>query len=555
MRRIVYALACFPLFAAVSPSDAKLQTLFLMQKNEPEQALSRYRDLVATSGRHDFDLLQQMGQLLLHQGIESSDPQTFLMTLFGAGLSGSALSLEILEKGIHHPDPQIQLIALHFAVGIDDDRTHGLLLQAMGSDFLSTRMEAAFYMAQKKHPAAAEAIEGLMALLPPFFRPYFPSFFALLGTSEATAALKRLIEDPDLSVQIEAINQVARLGRDDFLPILRKRLTHTHIAEVESAAFAVGALKDSSSIPRLKRIASFSTDSVQIAASLSLIELGDLSYLEQLATLAKNQNLFAISALGSFPGKEDLLFELSKSPDLQIRINAAVSLLHRRDVRCLSVLTQMLIQDMSDLAFHPFLSLGRTQTAWKAVPSAELRAKDPTVNLGFSLSMREHLLKEALHLPEESFLTLARQIFNRQQNDLIPVLINLLENLQTPQAISLLKEGSQKLSAPLIRDYCHLALYRIGQEGPYETYINNWVMKQKHADIIRLRPLLPWTYRMDESDYTLSPEETSRLLIDTFISIANRRDEASISFLLAAIQEGNPQNRYALMGLLMRATE
>jgi hypothetical protein len=191
----------------------------------------------------------------------------------------------------------------------------------------------------------------------------------------------------------------------------------------------------------------------------------------------------------------------------------------------------------------------------KAVPSAELRSKDSTIDLSYSLAIREHLLRESAHLPQTQFLQLARRILSKQQNDLVPTLITLLENLQTPDAIALLKEGAEKLAAPLIRDYCHLALYRLNQEGPYEEYINHWVMNQKKADLIQLKPLLPWKYRLEQADYTLTAEETSRLLIEAFLSIASRRDERSISFLLEAIQLGNPLNRYALMGLLMKATE
>ena len=534
------------------PADP-MQALYLMQQNRPEEAIAHYRTSVRDTGRHNFEVLQQMGLLLLNHGIRQEDPQIFLMTLFGAGLSGSANALDILEQGLFHPDPHIQLAALHFISQIEDDRSQQLLIQAMSSDFLSTRMEAAFYIAQKKHPRAVGQIEGLMSLLPPMFRPYFPALFALIGTSDATAALQRLLEDSELAVQIESMLQIAYLGRDDFLPTLRKRLTHTHIAELEAAAFAVGTLKDSFSMPRLKKIANSSIDSVRIAASIALIELGDTSYLSQIQMLAENKNLFAIASLGAYTGSEELLYQLTQSSDLQVRVNAAVSLLRQKDARCLPVILQILLSDSSDLAFTPLPSLGHTQTAWKVIPSAELRAQDPTVNLSYSLAMRESLVKEAVHLPEERFLSLARQLLVRQQNDLVPLVISLLENLQTEGAIALLKEGSQKVAAPLIRDYCHLALYRLSVEDP--TYINNWVMQQKEADIIRLRPLLPWRYRMEETGYTLSPEEQSRLLIEAFLSIANRRNEESISFLLEAIQAGNPYNRYALMGLVMRATE
>lgn len=535
--------------------EIKLHSLYLMQQGQTEEAIEKYREYSDLTGRHDFEVLQQMGLILLQKGIQSDDNQTFMMTLFGAGLSGSANALEILEKGLIHPDPQMQLLSLHFIAKFDDDRTAEIFNRAMSSDYLAIRMEAAFYMAQTKHPHAVGQIEGLMYRLPPVFKPYFPSLFALLGTSDATHALRRLIEDPDPQTRVESILHVARLGRDDFLPALRKRLTHTHIAELEASAFAMGALKDSNSMPRLRKLAVSPTDTIRLAASLALFHLGDRAHVPTIVRLAKQANLFAISALGAISETEETLASLVRSPDLQVRTNAAISLLQRRDPRCLDILSEILVSDARDLAFHPFTSVGRTLSSIKAVPSAELRAKDPTMDLSYSQAMREQLLRESIHLPEEYFLKLAKRIFMRGQNDLVPTTIGLLENLQTEKAIALLKEGAEKIACPLIRDYCHLALFRLKQEGPYEEHVNHWVMNQKESQLIQLRQLLPWKYRLEQSDYTLTPEETSRLLIESFLSIASQRDEKSIAFLLEAIQHGNPHNRYALMGLLMKATE
>ncbi len=554
MRIILFLALSFGLLAK-SPQETKLHALYLMQQNRVEESLGKYREYAEETGRHDFETLQQMGLILLQKGILSPDPQIFRMTLFGAGLSGSVGALEVLERGILHEDPQVQLLALHFIAQFEDDHTTNLLTYAMSSNFLSTRMEAAFYMAQKKHPLAVGQIEGLMFRLPPIFKPYFPCFFAILGTSDATLALRRLVEDPDPQVRIESILNLARTGRDDFLPLLRKRLTHAQIAELEAAAFAVGVLKDSASSPKLKRLAFSSGDSVRLAACLSLLRLGDRSCVPTILAMAQKNNLFAIASLGEIEDTENFLSTLTLSEDLQVRFNAAIALLQRRDPRCAPLLAEILIQDGRDLAFHPFPSIGRTQMAVKAIPSAELRANDPTVNLGFSVAMREHFLRESVHLPEKEFLQLAALIFKKQQNDLVPSLIALLENLRTEDAIALLKEGSEKLSSPLVRDYCRLSLFRLKVEGPYEEYITHWVMRQKHEELIRLRPLLPWKFRMEQSDYTLSPDETSHLLIEAFLSIANRHDEKSIAFLLEAIQFSNPANRYALMGLLMRATE
>lgn len=550
---LALSLAVLPLMAA--HEEAKLHALYLMQQNQVEESIERYREYSDLTGRHDFEVLQQMGLILLQKGIQSEDPQTFMMTLFGAGLSGSVGAIEILERGLAHPDPQVQLLSLHFLAKIDDDHTSELLNRAMSSDYLAIRMEAAFYMCQRKHPHAVGQIEGLMFRLPPVFKPFFPSLFALLGTNEATASLRRLIEDPDPQVRVESILNVAKLGRDDFLPILRKRLTHNHIAELEATVFAMGALKDSSSIPKLKKLAGSGSESVRLAASIALLQFGDRSFVSQIEEMAKNFNLFAVAALGGISETEEALAKLVRSGDLQVRINAAVALLQRRDPRCIHALTEILAEDARDLAFHPFTSVGRTLSAFKAVPSAELHSKNPTIDLSYSQAIREHLLRESIHLPEAQFLQICRTLFNRQQNDLIPTAIALLESLRTDAAIALLKEGASKTAAPLIRDYCHLSLYRLKQEGPYEEYINRWVMQQRDAELIRLKPLLPWKYRMEQSDYTLSAEETSRLLIESFLSIASRRDERSIAFLLQAIQLGNSKNRYALMGLLMKATE
>jgi len=544
-----------PFFSLHPVDEIKLHALYLMQQNQIEESLDRYREFARQAGHHDFEILQKMGLILLQKGIQSEDPQVFVMTLLGAGLSGSSGALEILEKGLESPDPQIQLLSLHFISQFEDDKTSELFNRAMSSEHLSTRMEAAFYMAQRKHPHALGQIEGLMFRLPPAFKPYFPSFFAILGTSDATKTLRRLIDDPDPQVRVESILNVARCGRDDFLSYLRKRLSFSHVAEQEATAFAIGILKDSSSALKLKKLSTSPINSIRLAAAQALFHLGDRSGIPLIEDLAQKQNLFAISILGEIPESEEILTSLLDSKDLQVRINAAVSLLQRRDSRCFSTLSEILLVDGRDLAFHPFSSIGRTQNAIKAVPSAELRAKDPTLNLSFSVAMREHLLCEAAHLPEECFLKMARMIFQKQQNDLVPTLIHLLENLRTEGAINLLKEGTEKISAPLIRDYCHLSLYRLKQEGPYEEYMNHWVMYQKQEELIRLRPLLPWKYRMEQADYTLTPEETSRLLIEAFVSIANQRNEKSIDFLLEAIQLSNPINRYALMGLLMKATE
>ena len=110
----ILAMAEDPDRSACTAAASMKRALSLSQSQSPEEAISRYQEHFALTGRHDFEALQRMGLMLLRNGIQNEDPNIFTMTLFGAGLSGSSGALEILERGLRHPDPQLQMISLHF---------------------------------------------------------------------------------------------------------------------------------------------------------------------------------------------------------------------------------------------------------------------------------------------------------------------------------------------------------------------------------------------------------------------------------------------------------
>ena len=533
----------------------KKHALYLMHTGQARQALSHYQQMAKKDKMHDFELLQNLSLILLHQGAKNQDPLVERLTMLGAGLAASTHSLEILETGLTSADPQTQLTSLHFICSLQDDRANELLLKAMSSEFLLTRLEAAYEMAQRKHAHAVGQIEALMHRLPPMFKPFFPQFFAMMGTSDATIVLKDLLNDMNIAVRIEAIHSVAQFDRDDLLPLIRKRATHNNIAEQEACAFVLGKLKDSSSIPLLKKLKQSPIENVKLAASFSLHLLGDASAKEEIFSSAKNNSLFAIASLGNIPGGEEILVSLLNNTDIQVRVNASVSLLSRRDPRAIKGLKEILLPDEKDLAFQPTPSLGKAFLFWRVIPSASQRTKDPSIDLSLSLSMKEHLLKESLELKENDFFFLVKMIFDHHQKELIPSLINLLENLQTEKAIALLKDYAQMAGAPLIRDYCHLALFRLKEDGPYEKYVMNWTLRQNKQDMIKLRPFLPRNNRLENSQYNLSAEESSRLLIEMYSALAGRQTQKCIEVIVEAMKKGNYKNRYALAGLLLRATE
>jgi len=419
-------------------------------------------------------------------------------------------------------------------------------------------MEAAYQLALRKSRIALGQIESLMHKVPPQMRFFFPQLFALIGTSDAIVALRHMMDEPLHTTRIQAVLSAARFGRDDLLPSIRSRATHCLSAEQEACATAFGLLKDSHSIGLLKKLSSSSSTNVQLAALQSLHGLGDESAKKQIVDLAKKEDLFGITALGEIPGTEEVLNELSQQQNMVIRFNATFALLKLRDPRSVRYLKEFLLRDSRDLGFQPHQSLGNSMISWKVIPSAAQHKEESSYDLvALSLNIREHLLALALELPEENFLQLASWIFDSKQYELIPLLVTLLENLQTSQAIALLQEKAQTTGAPLIRTYCCLALLRMKQPGIYEQSILNWIALRKNTEMIRFRPMLPWSMKVSEKSYAfeLTPEENSRLLISCYQTLAERHDSVGIDILLDGLKTGHIKNRSVLAGLLIYALQ
>lgn len=524
--------------------------IFLMQAGHTDSALNAYREMYLQTGRHDYEVIEKIGLILLDQGSRSQEPEIQLLTLFGAGISLNEKALYILEQGLKSSIPQLQLVAMNFLSRFQDDRADEILNRAMKSDSLLIRLEGAYYLAERGVPTALAQTESLMNKLDKQLWALFPQIYAAIGTADATKILRKLLTNPDEQVRIATIMSVAEHHRDDLLPNIRTLASHHNLLQQEACAKALGVMKDESSIAKLEMLTQTGSMTVCLAALEALYKLGRHDVRKHIEQAARERNLFAIHMLGEISGSEDLLAELCNDNDLQVRINAAIALLERQDARSLPALREVLIKNARDLAFLEVASPGMALVAYKVTPSARQNLPDDAGAEEVSLGIREEVLIKAQQLPEKDFLRIARLIFEVQQNDLVPTLVTLLEDLQSSAAIEMLKYYQQKAGAPLIRNYCTLALYRLKEPGPYKDQLQAWISQQHKEDLIRLRPVVAWEMG---SSFAITPQETSRLLIDAFETLAQEKEDQGINILLHAIQYGNTKNRYALAGLLMRS--
>ncbi len=529
---------------------------YLMKSLETDASLTLYDEYKKELGRHDFEMLIRLSSIILEQGIQSPDPAVQLSSLYGTAIAQMHSSLDILEQGLKSQNYETQVASIQLLALMHDDRGDELLTKAMASPFLMARMEAGFHLAHRKHRKASGQLEALMYKLPHEYWFYFPQFFALIGTSDAIEVLKSLMEDRFSMTRIEAILSAARFGRDDLVRKIRAHATHSRPDEQEASATALGILKDSKSIPQLKQLSKSPSISVKLSALRSLYLLGDTEALLPIIDLAKQRDLFAIALLGELPAGEEALASLLDDKDIHIRFNAAYALLLRRDPRCLGAIEEFLLQSSKDIGFMPHSSMGHSLTAWKVVPSVQQKMKQLPFDLAaMSLQVREQILSACLELPEKDFLAIAQAIFQRYELHLIPLLVQLLENHKTEPALQLLKKNSQQAGSPLIRTYCDLALYRLKQEGPYEARLRQWIFSVQSQEMVHFRSGLPWHLRKNNTSYELTPQESTRLLLETYQALSDRHDEQGIEILLQGLKNAHPKNRYAIAGLLIHALQ
>ena len=207
-------------------------------------------------------------------------------------------------------------------------------------------------------------------------------------------------------------------------------------------------MKDESSIARLETLSQSSAAGVRLSALLALYRLGQKSRQNEIEALAKELDLSAIFALSEMEGSSPLLISLSRHEQLNVRINALYCLLKQKSYHAMPGLMEILVRDSRDLAFTDGASAAGTLKFLKATPSAAQNFKDNEMMHEVSLSIREQILQDAVELPEKDFLTIAKILFDTNQNELIPLLVNLLEDLKTKESIELLKFYSQKAGAP-----------------------------------------------------------------------------------------------------------
>lgn len=536
-----------------APDSLSGSILYQIHHSHVADGLKQYLQWSHQEKSHDFALLHQIGLAILEEGASAQDPEVVVLSLMGAGVSSSLSLLPILEQGLHHQDLQVQLLALHFLTRCNEDSTDDLLMDALNSPMLLTRLEALYQLSCKRHPQTLEQLQSLWVKLPPPLRPLFAQILVNLDSYSANQMMRQMMTHQDVEARCQAILAVTEKERDDFLPQIRALGSQTQVLQQECVAYALGCFKDHTSIDLLHRLSQARQQNVRLAAAYALHKLGDLQGQAILFETASQGDLTALHWLAKIQSEEHHRLFLSHlhDADIDIRLVSTLALLEYRDPVCLPYVKELLTSEEEAIGYIQAYSPGHTLPIWKTVFSAPYKQQTYPAIEAQSAGLRRQVLVAALELGEDSFLEIARYLFAHPSPSLIGLLIECLSNHRSDASIALIKDQYASSSSEMVRVHCLLALYRLEEDEQYQQALIQWVTARYQTILIRFSNQ-PTTH---PTRTVLSPEKESALLIEAFETLASSQDPEGITALLHAIAYGNQKNRYALAGLLIRTAE
>lgn len=536
-------------------SDGNMQLQSPVPKNL-QRAIAAYKDQYQSKGLHDYEYLQKMAFRILENPLFEEDVEGQILALFGVDLAKHPKLFPVIERALDSPFNIVQLTAIQTLAKLPEDKANTLLVKGCGSPFLDVAFTTAFILAQRKHPQAFGLIEALMNKAPKECLCLFPSLLAHIDNPIATTKLIKCITSAESEMRLGAILAAASMQRTELLPHIRSLSKQHSILQQEACAFALGELHDEASTQTLFEISKSPSDTASLAALNALYKIGHQEAISKIESYAQKGNLFAIQLLGRCQGDTHLLEVLSHKDQMDnVTLNASIALLKKKNASALPHILALLIPENPNILIAEYPSPAMTLSAKKFVlKSSSPFGENPNLEQ-MSFTIRSQILSECAELPEEVFLRIASEIIDANQNDLIPSVINHLMTLKTSKALDLLKLWQQKIGSPYVRIWSNLALLKLGEPGPYKENVLNWITKEKYHRLVRIKGVTPWNKKKIPSQYEINPFETSQLMMEAYISIAEKQDEDGIQVLLNNLENNDLKNKYAIAGLLILATQ
>lgn len=545
--------------AAISPlSTNQIGAQQFLMGGEIESAISSYLDAARLGRPHEMSTLKKIAKEQIIQGIRSQDDSLQLLSIFAISMSQSEEFIGCLEEALQSDQPQVALAAMRSLAAFNTDRAARAIQNALRSNYLGLRIEASFLLAEQKRLDAADQIEALMHKCPEPLLGLFAHLFAKGGSRHDTALLAQLMSHSSPYVRSSAILSAATFERRALEKNILAALSHTHPLETESAAFATGHLRLEEGLPRLQELTNSRSPSVRFAALCAMDKLGNKEAITQIHSLASRGDLFATQFLGSYQSSEKDLVELLNHPDLDVAMNASLSLLQLKNSKGLPLLANLLASPGVGFAEHH--TPANTDRCYVRAP---IHSKGLEKNPGLihsTIAFKQQIVALCLQLPDSEFFPFVEMLIKTENSESISFAADALAMRGSEACISKLNDLRQRPGAPWLRMRCALALYKITRDIKYLYEVKAWLFTHSAREIMQLMP-----YGADpaqiarefasHSRYELRPSETSALLIEAWMTLAHSESDAGLDLILEAMGQSPFESRLVLAGLLMKALQ
>ena len=536
-------------------AEAEAQLQMQVPKNL-QHALSFYQQQYKDMGVHDYESLQKIGFKILKEAIFQEDVEAQLLSLYGVDLAKHPKLMPVLEQALESPYNLVQMTAIQTLSKLPDDRANKLLIKGCSSPFLDVALTTTYILAERRHPEVFGLLESLMSKAPPECTEFFPGLLALIDNKQATAKLRKLMNHPDERVRSASIIAAGGSRRTELISDIRALSKQHNIYLQEACAYALGELHDEASIPTLQQIADSNSESASLAALNALRKLGLESSTAKIEKYAQNGNLFAIGLLNDCACDADLLISLAnQNKNKNAALNATLVLLQKKDPRCLAKIISLLSATDPNIVISEFPSAAMTLSAKKIGYKSSARTQENFGLEQMSFAIRQKILSDCTELPEHAFLKVAKAIVQADQNDLIPAVINHLIVMKTSNAKELLKDWQQKVGSPYVRAWSNLALLKLNEPGPWKEDVLSWIKKRKYHRLVRLKDFAQMHKKKPINPFEINPMETSQLLLESYLAIAQTQDDEAIDVILDSLTNNELKNRYAIAGILILSSQ
>lgn len=410
---------------------------------------------------------------------------------------------------------------------------------AQQSPFLNLRMQSLGYLSNKKAPATSGLLEGLIQKLPREVYPALTFLIVSMDLPYSRCLVKKFIESGESELRCLTLLSIGYAQKEQFLHYIRSYLTHSNYAELEAAITAVGLLKDMESYDTLKSLAKNTNSSVALASWVALVHLGDTNFLDEIKQAAAQEDLAAISALGTLEKGKEVLEQCVLSPSKEVSYNAAIALAKMGNPTCLKKIYEIFYSH-TPLHLLPVFSHGKSFLYWKFY--RKIPAANAETQLKIQKDLKQALLQKLVKLPLPYFLESSQKILEEPLEELVPTVIQALSQMDSPECDKLLQKYVTYKTPSQVRIPALLSLQKNQQDAGHKKYLFKWA-----DDFIKN----PKTQKsLQKPDFSTAPFEELLLFYSVVEHLSQQNSDECISHILQWVQE-TPESFHPVLGAFL----